>query len=341
MPDGKNPGAVWPSHGRSGRHDWWTYLERMYAGPFQDALRDAPEIVDSAVDDNGRTMLMYALGSSLEIVEILLKAGADVNRRDSSGRAVWDFAPTWGPSSVEKWGALVQAGLDVDSRGTKDETPLVGVCSGYVSPATDLSLLRSRSGIVRLLLDAGAAIDAVDRYGCSPLRAAAAAGNGEAVELLLKAGADPNQMGSGTRSALFEASVHGYDKIVRALLRGGARPEAATLGSRSWRLSGSLTDVEGVTPLIAAADGGHFQTVRLLVEAGADVNRGDSSGFTPLMGAACTGHPRMAGFLLQRGARRDALDASGRDALTHAVESGHQRELAPILRRPRREDASG
>ena len=115
MSSRQNSATIWPSHGKRGRHDWWTYLERGYLDPFREVLRETPDVVDSEVDDNGRTMLMYAVGSSLEIADLLIKAGADVNRRDSSGRSVWDFCPTWGPTSVEIWRALIQAGLDVNS----------------------------------------------------------------------------------------------------------------------------------------------------------------------------------------------------------------------------------
>lgn len=330
----------WPSHGTQGRHDWGTYLERGYAAPFRDAVREMPDVVDATIDDGGRTMLMYAVSSSIEIVNILINAGADVNRRDTSGRPVWDFAPTWGPSSVEIWRALIHAGIDVNSRGAKNETPLISVCAGYVDPATNQSFIQSRRSIVQLLLDAGAEVNVLDQYNASPIGAAAGAGNIEAVKVLLKAGADPNLLGSGTRSALFEAAIKGHAHIVQVLLQAGAHVETATPGSRLAFLSGYIMDVEGVTPLIAAAEGGHFQVVRLLVDAGADVNRTDSSGFAPLMGAARSGHTGMVKFLLERGANLDAVDSSGKSAMTHAVEFQHQREIAPILQRARNKDGS-
>lgn len=334
----------WPSHGSRGQHDWWTYLERGYAGPFRDVLREMPDVVDAPVDDDdGRTMLMYAVGSSIEIVNILINAGADVNRRDTSGRPVWDFAPTWGPSSVEIWRALIHASLDVNSRGAKNDTPLISVCAGYVAPATNQSFIQSRLCIVQLLLDAGAAVNVLDRYNDSPVRAAAGAGNIEAVKVLLKAGADPNLLGSGTRSALFEAAIHGHGRIVQPLLQAGAHVEAATLGSRirSYPVSTSgLVDVEGVTPLIAAAEMGHFQVVRLLVDAGADVDRSDSSGFTALMGAARSGHAGMVKFIMEHGANLDAVDSSGKAAMTHAIEFQHQRAIAPILQHAGHKDGS-
>lgn len=329
----ENDAGGWPSHSARGRHDWWTYLERGYADPFREVVRKMAD-VDVVVDESGRSMLMYALGSSIEIVQILIDAGADVNRRDLAGRAVWDFSPTWGPSSVEKWRALIQAGLDVNSRGVKKETPLIFICAGYVDPATDSSLIQSRCDIVQLLLDAGAEVDVFNQYDDSPLRAAAAAGNSEVVKILLQAGANPNLTGTGTRSALFEAAMHGHARIVQALLRVGAHVEAVTLGSRVRSFpvyTSGLVDVEGVTPLIAAAEGGHVQVVRMLVDAGADVNRADGGGFTPLMGAARTGHVGLVKFLLERGANLEAVDASGKNARTHAVEFTHRNDIVAIL----------
>lgn len=293
----KNSMVTWPSHGPRGRHDWWTYLERGYADPFRDVLRKMPDVVDAPFDDSGRTMLMYAVSSSIEIVNILIRAGADVNRRDSCGRPVWDFAPTSGPSCVEIWRTLIQAGLNLSSRGTKNETPLIRVCGVYIDPA-------------------------------------AWPGNVEVVKTLLKAGADPNMVGNGTRSALFDAAVHGHARVVQVLLQAGAHVEAATLGNRG------SSEVEGVTPLIAAAEGGHLDVVHLLVDAGADVNRSDASGFTALMGAARLGHSKIVKFLLERGACPDVVDASGRNALTYAIEFKHQQEIAPILRQVRNKDGS-
>lgn len=328
----------WPTHGRGGRHDWATYLERGYEAPFREAVREIDD-VDADFDDNGRSMLMYALSSgssaSAGIVGILIGAGADVNRQDASGRPAWDFAPTWGPSSVEIWSALIGAGLDVKSRGVKNETALISVCAGYVDPATNREFRESRRAIVQLLLEAGAEVDAADQYGDTPLRAAAGAGNAEVVKLLVKAGAEGSTPGAGGRSALYEASLHGQALIVRTLLQAGAPLEAAALGSRIRALpvfTSGYIDAEGVTPLIAAAEGGHFEVVRLLVDAGAAVNRADSTGFTPLMGAARAGHAGMARFLVERGAERSAVDRSGRNALAHAVEFGHQRVMAAILK---------
>lgn len=55
-----------------------------------------------------------------------------------------------------------------------------------------------------------------------------------------------------------------------------------------WLCRGAHIDVrnkKGNTPLWLAANGGHFDVVQLLVQAGADVDAADNRKITPLMAA--------------------------------------------------------
>jgi hypothetical protein len=63
----------------------------------------------------------------------------------------------------------------------------------------------------------------------------------------------------------------------------------------------------GRTPLYWAADNGHFEVVKLLVERGADVNLGDEFAETPLHRAVDNEHVQIAGFLLENGAYVNAI----------------------------------
>ncbi len=73
------------------------------------------------------------------------------------------------------------------------------------------------------------------------------------------------------------------------------------------------TDAQGVSFLDEAIVTGSLELVRYLVdEKGMDVNRTQrKSGFTPLMQAACYGYTQIVDFLLERGADIDARDSSG------------------------------
>ena len=76
----------------------------------------------------------------------------------------------------------------------------------------------------------------------------------------------------------------------------------------------------GMTPLLFAARDGRLDAAKLLVEAGADVNRADPNGITPLLMAITNGQLPVAQFLVERGADVKAADWYGRTPLWAAVE---------------------
>ncbi len=109
-------------------------------------------------------------------------------------------------------------------------------------------------------------------------------------------------------------------RSVRALLDAGADPTVAT--------------ADGTTPLMVAAGLGHSTfvnapqsspsppgeaAVRLLVEAGADINRTNEAGFTALHGAAFRGLAEIVEYLVAQGADINAQDFRQRTAYSIAV----------------------
>lgn len=81
-------------------------------------------------------------------------------------------------------------------------------------------------GELRRLLAEGAAIDAQDHRGYSPLMLAAYLGNAEAFDLLLDRGADPNTADSFGNTVLMGAAFKGHVAMVLRLLALGADPTA-------------------------------------------------------------------------------------------------------------------
>jgi len=75
---------------------------------------------------------------------------------------------------------------------------------------------------VRLLVQAGADIEARDGSGWTPLFNAALSRNSEIVQMLLTAGADVNARTSAGWTALKEAQMRGYEDIVQQLKSAGA-----------------------------------------------------------------------------------------------------------------------
>ncbi len=114
---------------------------------------------------------------------------------------------------------------------------------------------------IRLLLNAGSPIDALDSYGNQPIHLAAASGNAESVETLLNAGAKVDVLDQFGNQPIHVAANAGHAQIVETLLAGGADANAG--------------NSHGVRPLnFASHDKGstYAATIHVLETAGAKRN---------------------------------------------------------------------
>ena len=76
------------------------------------------------------------------------------------------------------------------------------------------------------------------------------------------------------------------------------------------------------TPLLCAANG-HLEVVRVLLEGGTNIERGNIFQNTPLHTAAWFGHVEVCRLLLDRGARVNSLNAWKGTPLHSAAEKGY------------------
>ena len=67
-------------------------------------------------------------------------------------------------------------------------------------------------------------------------------------------------------------------------------------------------DISGQTPLYLASDNGHLDVVKYLVEQGASLDKASDLSWTPLIGAAIRGHLEVTRYLLEQGADREKAD---------------------------------
>jgi ankyrin repeat protein len=177
---------------------------------------------------------------------------------------------------------------------------------------------------VRKLLGRGADAKAVDSNGIPAVMIAALYADAQMVKALLDAGADPNAKNVDDATALIWAA--GDPAKVEVLLAKGAN---VNVQSKQHR-----------TPLhTAAAQDGAFESLKLLVEKGADVNAADGVpnfstggiGTTPLMLAVRGRDPRSTRYLLAHGAKVNQADSSGGTALLSAARQGCVENVKALL----------
>jgi hypothetical protein len=159
------------------------------------------------------------------------------------------------------------------------------------------------------------------------------------VDLLCDHGADPN-------SAIEPAAFHAEFDAVRSLIARGARvnlPIAAALGrlASGRQLLPSASSSERHLGLAMAAQFGHVEIVRLMLDSGVDPDRynppGGHSHSTPLHQAAVAGHEAVVRLLVERGARLDVQDTVWRGTPAGWAAHGGQKEVEAYLRAKERE----
>jgi ankyrin repeat protein len=134
---------------------------------------------------------------------------------------------------------------------------------------------------VRLLLAAGANVNARDERGTTAVIEAAASGCYATAGVLLHRGADFRLADRGGETALDRAAAAGKTRLVRLLLDRGAPVNGQDPVPGRGRSD---------PPLFRAAYHRHAECVRLLLDRGADPNRRGSRGETALMAAAGNGN---------------------------------------------------
>jgi hypothetical protein len=183
--------------------------------------------------------------------------------------------------------------------------------------------------IATTLLKGGAEVDALaDMYGghyttmsmlvssCHPAKAGVQVA---LVETLVDFGAAVEARGSAKwGSPLMTALAFGYLSAAEALVRRGARADNITAAAGLGRVADAAQLLAAADPesrhraLAVAAQHGHVEIVRLLLDAGEDPNRynpdGNHSHSTPLHQAVLAGHEAVVRLLVERGARLDIED---------------------------------
>ncbi|MDR0758840.1 MAG: ankyrin repeat domain-containing protein [Treponema sp.] len=245
-------------------------------GNFLAAILTAESV--QAVDDGGRTILhLAALEGDAASVAAILKAGAEVNKRDKAGKTPLDlaFTNTQRKNYAETAEKLIREGGTSESPIYAYFAPAVRSSNYDIRQADGIAPLHytaqaGYAGYVRFLLDKRADINLKNASGATPLHEAARAGNIGIMRILIDRGANVNlQDGKGNSVMHLAIPQEVHQEALSLLLSRGASP--------------NLRDEHGDSPLhIIITLNRNVDILQTLLKGGADVNIHNVEGKTPL-----------------------------------------------------------
>jgi ankyrin repeat protein len=232
---------------------------------------------------------------------------------------------------------LIAAGADVNAKNNDGAAPLViALRNGQVTMAKTLIAAGAENVVMKVHFPKIRAEWEVGRGGTLLLHAAVRIGRRASIaersdinepnqpnwprewmEFLLANGADPNERDRKGDTPLHAAILERNEEAVRLLIAHGADVKARNLA--------------GSTILHYGASEGLTGVISLLLEKGADVNAQDNDDDTPLHSAALRGHKDAVELLLAHGADPKIQNSRNRTPLDEAARRGHT-EVAGLLR---------
>lgn len=246
---------------------------------------------------------IHLLGKDDEVVQLFIylldqlrpEQRVALKSRDSFGRMPLHYAAQFGfvvvcqiiMAKMQEWNQFnVKDGIDTPEWQDHDGcAPLhLSVVGGH--PLTTRALLQgenwqgsseSKAEIRKSISKSGAVLALATKSNYSTI-----------VQMLVDAGVDPNWRDKTNETALHVAARFGHVECARIIIKGTEFQQGdleATENTYAW------------TPLHVAAVDGKLNVAELLVEAGADTTRIDSSGWTAREHAALRGHMDIARLL--------------------------------------------
>lgn len=318
-------------------------------------LNNNAELVGSLISQNtdvndevdGSRPLHWAVyNDNNEIVQKLLVAGADASLPNREGMLPLVIAVINGNAAISA--ILLDAGAEVNQPLPNGETPLM------------MAARTGNLDVVKLLLARGAMINATENLrGTTALMWAAAYKNTEVVKLLLASGADVATKSAlappGEGAYIAESARERIRDFYLNTGQGGASLAADEIASADGpevqlsreqmlqRLPRELVEafdkeVEqsrnaeqtkppppkqwgGLTALEFAVREGDLTTVKVLLEAGADINQQSEYGWTPLLVATQNRYYNLGLYLLDQGADPNIANTGGWNALYLATDN--------------------
>ncbi|XP_063056524.1 CARD- and ANK-domain containing inflammasome adapter protein [Engraulis encrasicolus] len=300
----------------------------------EDLLSESSRDVNSFRQGSESDSLLHVAAEhgQLSVIELLLQGGAKLDARDQQGRTALHRAAAKGHTAAAT--VLVTAGADIYACDNASKTPLhLSAHSGHGETVQALVKVEEEEGrqqttflhmaamrdeweVAEAVLRAGAEPDSQDGGGKTPLCHAISRGHERTVTVLLNAGA---QVDSDAMACAFDLNSKSMLSLLLQSARGGWKMTAESMNSTLFRavrrnLGGIVTalvegggadvntrDGQGYTPLLLAAELGHAEAFKALVDKSANLQGRLSNSMTALHLAAQSGSASITQVLLEKG----------------------------------------
>uniref|UniRef100_A0A8C8VI11 Ankyrin repeat domain 6 n=1 Tax=Pelusios castaneus TaxID=367368 RepID=A0A8C8VI11_9SAUR len=245
--------------------------ERLLIAAYKGQVDNVVQLINKgakvAVTKHGRTPLHLAsYKGHLHVVQVLLKAGCDLDIQDDGEQTALHRATVVGNTDVIA--TLIQEGCALDRQDKDGNTALHEACwHGFSQSA-------------KLLVKAGANVLARNKAGNTPLHLACQNSHSQSTRVLLLGGSRADLKNNAGDTCLHVAARYNHLPIIRVLL--------------SAFCSVHEKNQAGDTALHVAAALNHKKVVKLLLEAGADGSIVNNAGQTPLEVARQHNNPEVA-----------------------------------------------
>lgn len=272
--------------------------------------KDHVGYIDS-VDKAGASALFYAAnGGHTEIIEMLLQAGAKVNRQDHFYQTPLHFACQNGhPTTASR---LIELGADTLLQDREGRTP-INLINDNTKPsdARKLRLLAVHTITSKAGGPGGGIRSKLKRSLSMKISMARARSDKERITKIIN---DRVKEKEEMAKRLEEYQKEIDDRLPCIKLIDKERPTT------------------GTNPLFDACTQGSCEAISRHLDRGADVNyQRQSNGWTPIMFACSEGHLPAVQLLLDRGARLDILAKDRKSALHCAAIKGHGEMVSALL----------
>lgn len=308
-------------------------------------------LLENGADANaGCPLVMAASNGNLELINLLLGRGANINAWDNSnGNALTAAAGSWKRSGrlLDSIKLLLERGADVNGYNNSGNYLHSGSALQQAAHWGDTEM-------VNLLLSNGADIDLGAGQSGGALHEAASKGHFEICRMFIDFGANLYAEREYSGSVIHAAARHNHVDIIRLLLSSGVHVDHLSklhdgLESTALQIAAEWGCLEAFNLLLAegadihytggihnnllqaAAYGGSAGIVEVCLGSGIDVNaKGGKLFDTALLAAASEGHPEAVKKLLAKGAKDDSEGYWG-SVWMKATENGH-RDVERVLK---------